>query len=68
MRKRNTLVLCIVTMLFATFVLLLAGCGPQNPEPQASPTASPEASPEASPGVSPGAQAAPQTIVWGLLL
>jgi len=67
MRKRNTLVLCIVTMLFATFVLLLAGCGPQNPEPQASPTASPEASPEASPGVSPEVSPAPQGLV-GLLL
>jgi hypothetical protein len=67
MRKRNTLVLCIVTMLFATFVLLLAGCGPQNPEPQASPTASPEASPAASPGVSPEVSPAPQGLV-GLLL
>lgn len=67
MRKRNTLVLCIVTMLFATFVLLLAGCGPQNPEPQTSPTASPEASPEASPGVSPEISPAPQGLV-GLLL
>jgi hypothetical protein len=67
MRKRNTLVLCIVTMLFATFVLLLAGCGPQNPEPQASPTASPEASPLASPGVSPEVSPAPQGLV-GLLL
>ena len=67
MRKRNTLVLCIVTMLFATFAFLLAGCGPQNPEPQASPTASPEASPEASPGVSPEVSPAPQGLV-GLLL
>jgi len=67
MRKRNTLVLCIVTMLLVTFVLLLAGCGPQNPEPQASPTASPEASPEASPGVSPEVSPAPQGLV-GLLL
>jgi predicted component of type VI protein secretion system len=67
MRKRNTLVLCIVTMLFATFVLLLAGCGPQNHEPQASPTASPEASPAASPGVSPEVSPAPQGLV-GLLL
>jgi hypothetical protein len=67
MRKRNTLVLCIVTMLFATFVLLLAGCGPQNPEPQASPTASPEASPLASPGASPEVSPAPQGLV-GLLL
>jgi len=67
MRKRNTLVLCIVTILFATFVFLLAGCGPQNPQPEALPEASPEASPIASPGTSPGVSPAPQGLV-GLLL
>uniref|UniRef100_A0A7V4TEL0 Uncharacterized protein n=1 Tax=Candidatus Caldatribacterium saccharofermentans TaxID=1454753 RepID=A0A7V4TEL0_9BACT len=67
MRERKILGLCIVTMLFATFAFLLAGCGPQNPQPEALPEASPEASPPASPGASPGVSPAPQGLV-GLLL